>query len=154
PALEAIREQFGDAVLADDGRLDRRKLRSIVFGDDGKRRHLESLLHPRIRERVSERINELEAVDTLYAIIAVPLLVETGFDKLVDRVLVVDCNVETQLQRLTARDDIGEAEAHAMIDAQISRETRLAAADDVVDNSGDLAATRAQVEPLHLKYRD
>lgn len=155
PGLAAIRDAFGDTVIGDDGRLDRRRLRSIVFADEAQRRRLEAILHPLIRRRVLSQVAELRARrDVPYVLIAVPLLVETDFGKLVDRVLVVDCSVETQLERLTARDGIDDREARAMIAAQVDRATRLAAADDVVDNDGDLANTRAQVQQLDLRYRD
>ncbi len=147
--LDAVCKAFGPDVLTEDGRLDRRKLRSIVFADDEKRRRLEAILHPLIRERV---IAELGRLDAPYVIIAVPLLIETDFAKLVDRILVVDVPVDVQLDRLMARDGSTRAEAQAIIDAQVDRETRLAHADDVIDNSGDLASTRAQVETLHRRY--
>jgi len=149
PGLTAIRDAFGPDVLTEDGRLDRRKLRSIVFSDDGKRRRLEAILHPLIRERL---LAKLDGLDAPYVVIAVPLLVETDFVELVDRVLVVDAPVDVQLDRLMARDGSTRAEAQAIIDAQVDRATRLARADDVIDNSGDLAATRAQVETLHRRY--
>lgn len=147
--LTAVREAFGRDVLTEDGRLDRRKLRAIVFSDDEKRRRLESILHPLIRERL---LAELDRLDAPYVVIAVPLLIETDFAELVDRVLVVDAPVDVQLDRLMTRDGSTRAEAQAIIDAQVDRETRLAHADDVIDNSGDLAATRAQVEALHRRY--
>jgi len=149
PGLAAVRDEFGPAVLTERGELDRRKLRSIVFADDEKRRRLESILHPLIRERL---LAKLERLDAPYVIIAVPLLIETDFAKLVDRILVVDAPVEVQLARLMARDGSTRAEAQAIIDAQVDRETRLARADDIIDNSGDLASTRAQVEALHRRY--
>ncbi|HEX5419856.1 MAG TPA: dephospho-CoA kinase [Gammaproteobacteria bacterium] len=149
PALDEIRAAYGRAVIGSDGRLDRRTLRSLVFDDPDARRRLETILHPRIRARVLEKLERLEAP---YAVLVVPLLVETNFGALVDRVLVVDCPVETQLSRLTARDGIDEALARAMIGAQAERSTRLAAADDVIDNGGDAAATRAQVKRLHRFY--
>src|SRR5690606_34053296 len=95
---------------------------------------------------------KLERLDAPYVIIAVPLLIETDFAKLVDRILVVDAPVEVQLPRPMARDGSTRAEAQAIIDAQVDRETRLARADDIIDNSGDLASTRAQVEALHRRY--
>lgn len=150
PGLDAVRAAFGPKVLTSEGRLDRRRLREIVFADAAKRRRLESILHPLIRQRTLAR---LEAVrDAPYAIVVVPLLVETNFGELVDRVLVVDVPVDTQLERLVARDGIDRSAAEAMVAAQTSRETRLAHADDVIDNAGDLAAARAQVERLHARY--
>lgn len=150
PGLAAIRDAFGAEVLTPDGRLDRRRLREIVFADAAKRRRLESILHPLIRERTLARLAAVR--NAPYAIVVVPLLVETDFGKLVDRVLVVDVPVDAQLERLASRDGIDRAAAEAMVAAQASRETRLAHADDVIDNAGDLAATRAQVERLHARY--
>lgn len=147
--LAAIRDEFGQDVLTQDGRLDRRKLRSIIFASDDKRRRLESILHPLIRESLLAR---LSSIDAPYVIIAVPLLIETNFTELVDRILVVDVPVELQIERLMARDNISRDEAEAMIAAQAPRETRLAHADDIIDNSGSLDSTRAQVEALHRRY--
>ena len=150
--LAALRQVFGDAILTPDQHLDRRKLRALVFADEAARQQLNAILHPLIRKRTFEEVEALEKAGAPYVLIAVPLLVETNFGALVDRVLVVDCDPETQLARLMARDDMTEAEARAMIAAQVDRETRLAAADDVIDNSGDLDATRAQVQKLHERY--
>ncbi|HEU4620470.1 MAG TPA: dephospho-CoA kinase [Gammaproteobacteria bacterium] len=149
PALAEIRASFGPAVIDAAGRLDRAALRKLVFADAEARKRLESILHPRIRARV---LAALERIAAPYAIVVVPLLVETGFGAIVDRVLVVDCPVETQRRRLLAREGIGEREADAMIASQVDRKTRLDAADDVVDNSGDLAHTREQVTRLHERY--
>jgi dephospho-CoA kinase len=149
PGLAAIRKLFGTSMLTESGELDRRALRAVIFADAAKRHHLEDVLHPLIRERT---LREVAAASGPYAIVAVPLLVETYFAQLVDRVLVVDCPVELQITRLIARDRISIDEARAMIAAQTDRETRRAAADDVIDNGGDLAATRRQVEQLHRRY--
>src|SRR5690606_20981910 len=124
PGLAAIRDAFGAEVLTPDGRLDRRRLREIVFADAAKRRRLESILHPLIRERTLARLAAVR--NAPYAIVVVPLLVETDFGKLVDRVLVVDVPVDAQLERLASRDGIDRAAAEAMVAAQASRETRLA----------------------------
>jgi dephospho-CoA kinase len=149
PALEEIRTVFGPDVIDGDGRLDRRALRAVVFDDAEARKRLEAILHPRIRARV---LAEAAQAAGPYVVIAVPLLVETNFGALVDRVLVVDCPVEAQRARLMARDGIDERAADAMIAAQVDRQTRLDAADDVIDNTGDMAATREQVRRLHERY--
>jgi len=149
PGLAAVRAEFGPDILTREGSLDRGKLRSIVFADAPSRRRLEGILHPLIRQRT---LQLLDAAQGAYAIVAVPLLVETGFGSLVDRVLVVDCRPETQLQRLMQRDGLSEPEALAAIDAQVDRASRLAAADDVIDNDGPLNATRRQVGILHQRY--
>jgi dephospho-CoA kinase len=149
PGLAAVRAEFGPSVIRSSGELDRTTLRSIVFSDDGKRRKLESLLHPLIRARV---LRKLEDVQAPYAIVAVPLLVETDFAALVDRILVVDCPEAMQLERLIKRDAVPRAEALAMVRAQADRAMRLKAAHDVIDNSGSRDATRRQVGELHRRY--
>jgi dephospho-CoA kinase len=149
PGLAAVRAAFGARVMLPSGELDRAALRGLVFEDDAKRRQLESLLHPLIRERAIARLGELAAP---YAIVAVPLLVETDFRQIVDRVLVVDCPENLQLERLMKRDAIPRTEALAMLRSQADRATRLKAAHDVIDNSGTREATRTQVELLHRRY--
>jgi dephospho-CoA kinase len=124
-------------------------LRRRVFAEPAERKALEAILHPLIRART---LQELAAARGPYAIAAVPLLVETEFGKLVDRVLVVDCPEAAQLERLIRRDGIPRPEALAMIAAQADRATRLRAADDVIDNSGTLESMRRQVADLHARY--
>jgi dephospho-CoA kinase len=149
PGLAAVSAAFGPKVLLPSGELDRAALRVLVFGDMARRKQLEGLLHPLIRART---LAKLADVTTPYAIVAVPLLVETDFGKLVDRVLVVDCPEQTQLERLMKRDAIPRAEALAMLRAQVDRSSRLKAAHDVIDNSGGRDALRTQVELLHRRY--
>ncbi len=149
PGLDAVRAVFGDGVMTPGGDLDRAALRRVVFRDTDKRRTLETLLHPLIRERTLER---LAKIDGPYALIVVPLLVETDFGRLVDRVLVVDCPESLQLERLMRRDGIPRTDALAMLAAQADRPTRLQAADDVLDNSGDPQTTRRRVADLHERY--
>jgi dephospho-CoA kinase len=151
PGLAAVRAKFGPAVLLPTGELDRQALRTLVFADDAKRRALEAILHPLIRSRTEAK---LAALETPYALVAVPLLVETSFNELVDRILVVDCPEPVQLERLMRRDAIPKPEALQMLRAQIDRSTRLKAAHDVIDNSGTTDATRRQVELLHRRYLD
>jgi dephospho-CoA kinase len=147
--LAAVVHAFGRCVTTESGELDRKALREIVFRDEAQRRRLEAILHPLIRDETLAQVGRLEAP---YAVIAVPLLVETDFASLVDRVLVVDCPTELQLERLMRRDRIQRAEAEAMLRAQAERSQRLAAADDVINNSGDLATVREQVNELHRRY--
>jgi dephospho-CoA kinase len=149
PGLEAVRAAFGDGILTPRGELDRPALRKLVFADAAKRRQLDELLHPLIRRRTLERLAQASGP---YAVVAVPLLVETDFGELVDRVLVVDCPVPLQLERLIRRDGLPRDEALAMIAAQTDRATRLRAAHDVIDNSGDPEHTRRQVAQLHQRY--
>jgi dephospho-CoA kinase len=149
PGLAAVSAAFGAEILTADGGLDRRKLRNIVFNDIASRRKLEAIVHPLIRARM---LAQLESASGPYALAAVPLLVETGFGELVDRVLLVDCSVQTQIERLMQRDASNAAEAAAAVAAQTDRATRLAAADDVIDNDGSLEATEQQVAKLHARY--
>jgi dephospho-CoA kinase len=149
PALSAIRDTFGPQLLTPSGELDRAALRKLIFADAAKRDALDALLHPLIRARLLARLNEVRRP---YAIIAVPLLVETDFATVVDRVAVVDCPESLQLERLMRRDGIPRPEAVAMIAAQADRATRLRAAHDVIDNSGAVELTRRQVALLHDRY--
>jgi dephospho-CoA kinase len=151
PGLAAVAAEFGPKVLLPSGELNRPALRSLVFADDGKRRALEAILHPLIRGRTLAKLAELEAP---YALVAVPLLVETSFGDLVERILVVDCPESLQLERLMRRDAIPKAEALAMVRAQVDRATRLKAAHDIIDNGGTTDATRRQVELTHRRYLD
>jgi dephospho-CoA kinase len=149
PALAEIRREFGSDVIDAEGGLDRRRMRSLVFADPARRRALERILHPAIRSRSLELA---AASGAPYVIIAVPLLVETGFAEHVDRVLVVDCPESLQLERLVQRDGVTLDEARAMLSAQVARSERVAAADDLIDNGGNLESTREQVRSLHSRY--
>lgn len=149
PGLASVQAEFGPGVISESGELDRRALRETVFADPEKRSRLEAILHPLIRARTLEQLGKLEAP---YALVVVPLLLETGFTALVDRIAVVDCPRETQLERLVARDGISTAAAEAMLRAQADRETRLAHADDQIDNSGAPESTRQRVQELHTQY--
>lgn len=150
PALDEICKQFGDAVVDADGRLDRAAMRRIIFADDAARSRLEAILHPRIRE---ETIRQAAAASGDYLIVVVPLLIESPLRDFVDRILVVDCSQETQIARLLERDAESEQQARRILAAQVSREARLACADDVIRNDGDLEFTRDQVRALHTLYR-
>ena len=149
PGLAAVTATFGPGVLLDSGELNRSALRAIVFRDPEERRKLEGILHPLIRARA---LDQIDALDAPYAVIVVPLLVETGLDEIVDRVLVVDCSRKTQLERLIQRDGMSDAEAEAMVAAQTDRGTRLAHADNILDNDGDLASALERLESLHAEY--
>jgi len=148
-ALGEIRITFGDEIIHDDGSLDRKAMREIVFAETEKREQLEAIVHPRIRE---ETLRQMDAADGPYMIIVVPLLVESPLSELMDRVLVVDCSTEIQLERLLLRDGENEATARRIISAQASREDRLAIADDIIDNNSDPGNAREQVLVLHESY--
>lgn len=149
PALEEIVARFGPSILRPDGTLDRSGLRARVVADAGDRRTLEAILHPRILEEVRRRLCALSAP---YVIVVVPLLIETDFLREVDRVLVVDASEQQQIARAVARGGISEEEVRALLRAQATREARLAAADDVIDNTGEPASLDDAVERLHRQY--
>lgn len=148
PALAQMVQTFGPDILDEHGALNRRRMRAAVFADDDIRRDLEAILHPAIRAELERRS---ATAGGPYQILAIPLLVESGASYF-DRVLVVDCSVETQLRRLLARDAENAAQAHAMIAAQATRQERLDRADDVIVNDGDISALEPQVARLHEHY--
>jgi dephospho-CoA kinase len=151
-AIEPIRAAFGGSVITPDGALDRPAMRRLVFSDPAAKQRLEAILHPMIRVEADLRCVSAQGA---YVILVVPLLVETGsYRGRVDRILVVDCAGETQVARTMARSGLSEAEVRSIMAVQAGREARLAAADDVIDNDGDLEALRAQAEALHLRYLD
>jgi dephospho-CoA kinase len=149
-ATAAIREQFGDDYLTRDGSLDRVRMRKLVFGDPASRRKLESILHPLIRDGSKAR---LVTVPEPYVLLVVPLLLETGaYRDLINRVLVVDCDEEQQVERASRRSQLSADEVRAIMAVQLPRSERLARADDVLHNNADLTALRRQAEALHAKY--
>ncbi len=150
PALHEIQERFGNQVIDAAGNLDRRALRGIVFADEQARMDLEAILHPRIG---AETRRQADAATGPYQIIVVPLLVGSPLLGFVDRVLVVDCDEDLQVQRLLARDTETVEQARRILAAQASREARLAIADDVIVNDTSLDHTRYQVRELHERYR-
>ena len=149
PALEEIRQQFGDQFIDQHGALDRTAMRRFVFSNDALRRRLEAILHPRIQQ---ETMRQARAASGAYHLIVVPLLTESPLKRCVDRILVVDCAEETQIERLIARDFESKPQASRILAAQARREERLAIANDVIQNDGELGDARAQVERLHLDY--
>lgn len=151
PALESVIEHFGSTILDDDGRLDRRALRRLVFSDPEKRHLLEQILHPAIRQRM---IESSAIVRGPYQVLVIPLLVESHSDGHVDRVLVVDCGEEVQLRRLMNRDHESRETAENMLAAQISRQDRLDHADDIIDGGSGLEALQQRVKQLDQYYRE
>lgn len=150
PALNEIRERFGDGVFNESGELDRIAMRKLIFSDHNLRIALENILHPRIG---AETRSQSAAAGGDYQIIVVPLLVGSPLLQFVDRVLVVDCDEDTQLERLLARDAESTQQARKIISAQASRDERLAIADDVISNNRGLAEIQQQVVQLDKKYR-
>jgi len=149
-AIASIRAAFGADAIAADGSLDRTAMRRLVFGDARARKRLEAILHPLIR---AESARRLERGAGPYAILVIPLLVEGGVDRSrTERVLVVDCPEASQIERVRRRSGLAEAEVRAILSSQATREQRLAAADDVIDNSRSQDALADQVARLHEKY--
>jgi dephospho-CoA kinase len=149
PALEEIRHEFGESVIDEHGQLNRSEMRRVIFADEDARKRLESITHPAIQ---AETLRQAESLGGPYQLLVVPLLVQSPLRNYVDRVLVVDCDEQTQLKRLKARDAESERQARRMLAAQASREQRLAIADDIVRNDGTLEATEEQVSQLHKLY--
>ncbi|MDH5215700.1 MAG: dephospho-CoA kinase [Gammaproteobacteria bacterium] len=149
PGLAEVQRQFGAGVIASDGTLDRAALRKIIFENDEQRKVLEAILHPRIRE---ETMRRAAVAGGPYQIIVVPLLVESTLKSFMSRIVVVDCDPQTQLERLLSRDAENLQQAKRIIASQSSREQRLAIASDVIVNDGDIAETRRQVDDLHRRF--
>jgi dephospho-CoA kinase len=148
-ALPAIQEGFGPDVFDADGHLDRNALRTRIFADPAARQRLEQILHPMIRARM---LAESEQASGHYALLVIPLLLETAQTDLADRILVVDLPESEQIRRVAQRSGLDPAEIKRIIAAQVSRRQRLAAADDVIDNSGDRGTLDEAVATLHRFY--
>lgn len=149
PALTAIAEHFGTHVLQADGTLNRAALREIVFADPTQRKALEAITHPAIRQRLHE---QCMAAQSPYAILASPLLWESGQASLTQRSLLIDVSEATQLMRASQRDGVSEAQIRAIMAAQWTREQRLAAANDVISNEGSRAELEQQINTIHQTY--
>lgn len=151
-AMPAIRAEFGAGVASADGALDRAAMRAMAFADPAARRRLEAILHPLIRAE-SERQLAAASARAPYAILVVPLLIEAGdYRKRVNRIAVVDCAEATQIARVMSRSGLARPEIDRILAAQATRAERLAAADDIIDNDGKLAALPPQIERLHVNY--
>lgn len=149
PALVEIIEVFGNDVIDGEGRLDRAGLRERVFADEPARKQLEAILHPRIRREMLHRANTSDAP---YAVLVIPLLIETGQQALVDRVLLIDAPETTQHARVAARDGMEAQQIDAILRAQSDNETRRRLADDIIVNDASLAELHAAVRRLHEQY--
>ena len=149
PALKKIAKHFGEDILLSSGELDRAKLRSIIFNSPEEKRWLESLLHPLIR---AEIITQLNSSQSSYAIFVSPLLLETDQFKLCDRILVIDVPEALQLERASSRDNNDPEQIKRIIVSQIPRSDRLEKADDIVENSGDVAQLQQKLDTLHQRY--
>lgn len=149
PGYDEIVRHFGSEILTEAGELDRRKMRERVFSDAGKRERLESIVHPRVYAEMSRQLEGLEAP---YAIVVIPLLIETGGRDIVDRVLVVDSPPELQIERTLRRDGTTRSGVERILAAQVDRHSRLAAADDVIENAASESTLEDDVARLHHRY--
>lgn len=154
PLLADIFRFFGEDLRQEDGSLDRAALRAKVFRDPALRARLEAITHPAIGLAMAERIAGLP-VDTAYVLLVIPLLVEVGWGDRVDRILLIDCPEPVQVERIMARDGVDEEAAWTMVRAQASRNRRLQAADDVIENgaASDSASLTDRVLALDRRYR-
>lgn len=149
-AIDIIKETFGPGLIAENGSLDRNKMRKLVFSDEIFRHKLEAILHPLIYHEVVRRIN---LTTSPYIIIVVPLLLEiTAFQKLIHQILVIDCADSLQISRTIVRSKLNEQEVRAIMATQITREERLKQANDIIVNDHDLDYLQKQINLLHLKY--
>ncbi len=148
-ALKRVIDTFGVEVATADGRLDRIKLRKIVFSDSEKKSQLENILHPEIHAEILRQLSESTAP---YTVVVIPLLAESKRQYPLDRILVIDAPHELQIERVSARDNQSPQEAEHIIQLQASRQARMAIADDVIVNNGSTQDLQHQVDALHKKY--
>ena len=150
-AYDKIIKHFGKSILADDNELDRKKLRTIIFNNSDLRKDLEQIIHPEVNSIINKQTFESKES---YQIIVIPLLIETGYQEFVDRVLIIDCSLETQLARLMNRDDETLESARKIVDNQIERKERLTFADDIIENEKktSISELKKKVLQLHAAY--
>jgi dephospho-CoA kinase len=151
PALDEIISTFGSEAISADGQLDRDYMRQLIFTDNSRKSQLEAILHPRIRQRVRALLADIRSP---YCIVVIPLLLETGQTDLVDRILVVDSPEKEQLTRVAARDSLSDNAIKAIIRSQVDRNTRLAAADDIIVNDRGMSELTGHIRKLHRHYMD
>ncbi len=149
-AFDQVCAHFGASIVNADGKIDRVRLREIVFNNPAEKSWLETMLHPLIYQRSHDAIVTNAGAD--YVLVVVPLLFETNFQSLVDRILVVDCPAEQQIERLVKRDQIDESLAQKMLQQQLSNAERVARAHDTIDNRSADVDLESQVAALHRRY--
>ena len=146
-AFQEIVDFFGDEIINHDGELDRGKLRTIVFNDHSKKEMLEKIIHPKVLSRINEQIT---AAQSKYLIISVPLMIETGMNMMMDRILLIDCNTETQIKRLIARDNSTKQEALTIIANQTSIDVKREFADDTIINDSETSIDELKTQVREL----
>jgi len=145
-AFEEIVEAFEDDIIGNDGEIDRKKLRSIIFNNNTKKKVLENIIHPKVLLSINEKIG---ASQSDYLIISVPLMIETGMNAMMDRILLIDCNTETQIERLIQRDQTSREEAITIIESQASIESKRELSDDRIINNNETS-----IEELAVKVKE
>lgn len=150
PALDAIIQHFGQAILHPDGQLDRAALRARIFADEAEKQWLNQLLHPQIRQRL---LQQLQSCTTSYALLIAPLLLENKLQIYTDRVLVVDIPEDLQLSRTVQRDQVTAEQVRNILSSQLARAERLAQADDILLNTIPVSELKPQIQQLHLSYQ-
>ena len=151
PALQAIVAEFGEDILTHSGELDRPKVKKLVFSHPAKRKILEKIVHPEVRNEMRLQISR---VNKSYCLLSVPLIAESTDKSIFDRILVVDCDEKIQMERVISRDRLANETVVAIMRAQASREDRLVIADDVIINNGPTSQLNEQVQLLHETYLD
>lgn len=149
PAYDPVVTQFGETILTENKSIDRAKLRNMVFNDPTKRKQLEAIIHPLVRQEISRRLSQLNAP---YCIVVVPLLIESGLNNMIDRILVIDAPEPLQIERVMQRNDLPADEVKKIIQTQIPRDKRIAYADDVIVNDSDIVHLQDKVKSLHATY--
>jgi dephospho-CoA kinase len=149
PVMDEIINIFGNNIIDTSGNLNRSKLRHQIFSDEGLRNRLESIIHPHVFDMLNSKISE---ITSSYCILSIPLLLETGSQEFVDTILVIDCPVSLQVDRVCKRDGLSVQEVNNIINTQIPRVDRLDAANEVIVNDGDLKKVSDKVMELHLDY--
>lgn len=148
-ALDEIISTFGTEAVTADGQLDRDYMRQRIFSDPAQKSRLEAILHPKIRQRIRALLSDIR---TPYCIVVIPLLLETRQTDLVDRILVIDSPEKEQLIRVAARDGLSDNDTLAIMASQTDRNTRLAAADDIIVNDRDITELTGRIQELHKHY--
>ena len=154
-AIPAILAEFGETLISPDGAMDREAMRALVFSNPSSKRQLEAIVHPLVGQVLQEQSHAAVAAGQACLVYDVPLLVESGdrWRRQVDWVCVVDCEVETQIQRVMARNQLGRADVERIISQQASRQQRLACADAVIFNEGiDLAHLEHLVHEMMTRF--
>ncbi|MFT5425835.1 MAG: dephospho-CoA kinase [Gammaproteobacteria bacterium] len=149
PELQRIINEFGEGIVTKEGYLDRKKIRHQIFTNATDRNRLNNILHPAIYNEIA---HEIETIIYKYCIISIPLLLETDASKIIDRILIIDASRELQLSRASTRDNVTQDDIEAILHSQISPEDRLAAADDIIKNDGDIDNLHRQICDLHEFY--